>query len=783
MIRERRTTCFRNRTNGQSTRKTSQLSKKEIQYCAWFLYNLESLHKFYQDDASSPDIPALIELVDAANLRTKFRKILRECIVQAESEGRLVTEFEYGADKGSACAEKRYAVENERKFRKTNIKYKYTVDKNINGTIPNKLCSDSDVIDLCRLLFVSEEDFMPKVVKGLFFSKGKTIDYEIIPARTDDKKIRKLVDDITDVEFMKDLLHFSNDEARLVNTLYRVSTISILDRLMRELQSYNTEIFSSLLNITPSSYLHMIRRSEKLRANGILDDYCMLDDDIIDCIINKSMTGFFSDLITPVDCTKTYSLDTFDIPSDFNEIMVNLLSSENSCNILLRGTPGSGKTEYAKAIAKASGKEVLIFKNENELQGSKVLGRINCYVGMNSDSILILDEADKLLFTRDMGMFSAGPTVTKGIVNRMLENSQVKTIWITNYSTQIDESTKRRFTFSYKFEAMSDRQLRKIANSKISSLGFENSVKEQILDLFKKYKVTGASVDNAMKVLKTISKNENEKLIKTTDIILAENSKLVFGKRKMRQTACGAYDLSILNTSIPADDLMEMIENAKRYNETHKHKAGVRLLFYGLSGTGKTELARYIAESLGKDLNLKRASDILSKYVGEAEANIAQAFEESERDGSILLFDEADSFFADRANASHSWERTQVNEFLTQLEEFPGIVICTTNLRQIMDPAMARRFSLCIEFKPMTAEGINKLLEKYFPELSFTEEQVMRLDELKTVTPGDFGTLSGRVCFMNPEKVTADYIVEEIYKIQRDKNGDFTIGGRIGFAI
>ena len=136
------------------------------------------------------------------------------------------------------------------------------------------------------------------------------------------------------------------------------------------------------------------------------------------------------------------------------------------------------------------------------------------------------------------------------------------------------------------------------------------------------------------------------------------------------------------------------------------------MLFYGLSGTGKTEFARYISSCLGKDILLKRASDILDKYVGESEKHIKDAFQEAEATNSILLFDEADSFFADRNSVHNSWERTQVNEFLTQMEEFGGILICTTNLKQIMDSAMNRRFHMIVEFKSLTENGIECMLKR-----------------------------------------------------------------------
>ena len=207
---------------------------------------------------------------------------------------------------------------------------------------------------------------------------------------------------------------------------------------------------------------------------------------------------------------------------------------------------------------------------------------------------------------------------------------------------------------------------------------------------------------------------------------------------------------------------------------------GIRMLFYGLSGTGKTELARYISEKTGKKLLLKRASDIMGKYVGDNEQNIKDAFEEAEETDSILLFDEADSFFANRENANTSWERTMVNEFLTQMEEFSGILICTTNLRKIMDPAMQRRFHILTEFKPLNETGIKTLLESYFKGFIFTEEMLASLIKQNSVTPGDFGTLRSKIRFMAKDKITPEFIIQELKNIQKEKHS--TCGARIGFA-
>ena len=239
-----------------------------------------------------------------------------------------------------------------------------------------------------------------------------------------------------------------------------------------------------------------------------------------------------------------------------------------------------------------------------------------------------------------------------------------------------------------------------------------------------------------------------------------------------------SYDLSVLNTSIPAQEIVGMVQNAiANDRKSHGKEKGIRILFYGLSGSGKTNLAHYIAESLGKGLITKNASDILGMLVGESEKNIAKAFEEAKKQNKILLFDEVDSFFRERSYASQGWEITQVNEFLTQMEKFEGIVICTTNLRNIMDKAMQRRFHIMVEFKALKDEGVESLLGKYFPHFDFSEEDIRRISRFQSATPGDFGNLFSRLRFMNQEKVTETYITDELCKMQEEKEfGKRSIG-------
>ena len=118
----------------------------------------------------------------------------------------------------------------------------------------------------------------------------------------------------------------------------------------------------------------------------------------------------------------------------------------------------------------------------------------------------------------------------------------------------------------------------------------------------------------------------------------------------------------------------------------------------------------------------KRASDLLRPFVGETEMRLRAMFEEARDEDSVLLLDEADSFLADRDRARQSWEVTQVNELLTQIERFSGVFIATTNAFDVLDPASLRRFDVKLRFEPLTTTQKVRLLEAVLPQLGMTTD-------------------------------------------------------------
>jgi ATPase family associated with various cellular activities (AAA) len=127
----------------------------------------------------------------------------------------------------------------------------------------------------------------------------------------------------------------------------------------------------------------------------------------------------------------------------------------------------------------------------------------------------------------------------------------------------------------------------------------------------------------------------------------------------------------------------------------------VAALFSGPSGTGKTMAAQAIARALDTDLYMVDLAQVVSKYIGETEKNLDAIFDEAERAGVALLFDEADALFAKRGEVRDAHDRyanIEVAFLLQRLESFSGLAVLTTNFRQNIDTAFLRRIRFAIEF-------------------------------------------------------------------------------------
>ncbi len=154
---------------------------------------------------------------------------------------------------------------------------------------------------------------------------------------------------------------------------------------------------------------------------------------------------------------------------------------------------------------------------------------------------------------------------------------------------------------------------------------------------------------------------------------------------------------------------IEMISAWVRHSTTllhdwglaHRLKPGYRCLFYGSPGTGKTLTAALLGKHHSLPVYRVDLSRVVSKWIGETEKNLAALFDQAQNRNWILFFDEAEALFGKRTEASSANDRAanqQIAYLLQRLEDFPGLVILSTNVRSHMDEAFARRFQSAILF-------------------------------------------------------------------------------------
>jgi hypothetical protein len=145
---------------------------------------------------------------------------------------------------------------------------------------------------------------------------------------------------------------------------------------------------------------------------------------------------------------------------------------------------------------------------------------------------------------------------------------------------------------------------------------------------------------------------------------------------------------------------------------------GVAALFAGASGTGKTMAAQAIARELRTDLFAVDLSRVVSKYIGETEKNLDAVFDDAQRAGAVLLFDEADALFGKRSEVKDAHDRyanIEVAYLLQRMEAFTGLAILTTNFQQNLDPAFSRRLRFVIEFPRPDAPAREAIWRKCLP--------------------------------------------------------------------
>ena len=443
---------------------------------------------------------------------------------------------------------------------------------------------------------------------------------------------------------------------------------------------------------------------------------------------------------------------------------------ETGINILLYGPPGTGKTELAKVAVQAAGLDCFEVeyadRDGNALSGRdryRSLQIAQAFLKESPRTALLFDEVEDVfppvqgqtadLLARQEQLVHGGGSVNgKAWVNQILESNPVPVLWVTNRIEQIDPAFRRRFTYHLELSSPPPGARERLVRKLLAEVPVSDAFVSRLTE---RENLTPAQIANALRFANLVEHEDASQLEAWMERQLA-HADLALGHRPQgtrQRRSVTQYDLDMLNveTRYPIARMVEAL---------HARGHGT-LCFYGAPGTGKTALAEYIAGQLGKPLMVKQASDLVSKYVGDTEQNMARMFADAERDEAVLLLDEADSFLMDRRGAQRNYEVTEVNEMLQGMERFQGIFICTTNLMDRVDQAALRRFSFKIQFKPLTLEQRERMFvtealqgdaERLTPEL---RQRLARMDQL---CPGDYAAVRRQIDILGEELFPEEFI-------------------------
>jgi transitional endoplasmic reticulum ATPase len=550
---------------------------------------------------------------------------------------------------------------------------------------------------------------------------------------------------------LKDLLELTDAEALMLETsqrlhegidydLYKtIQRLAEMDRLKHP-EALVSQIYGISKGDAEKALDGFLIRSGLISETRGPAGFWNINSDIAPAFSIAEMTpDKMENLLFPASIETKLSIDDYryiekDISRSRNAIEKALSEKTVGMNIMLWGEPGTGKSELALVMAKEYGWNLKIVGDISPVESTEKsrsarlasLKLATKLLARDDRAVILFDEIEDLFKTDNTASFS------KAFINRIIETSPVPIIWTTNSLYTVGNAVLRRMVYNINLGVPSAEHRGAMWRkySKQYKLELNDST---ITALGETYDIPPALIHNAVKVARAALSDEDRSNSTAITEIVASLDRLVnYGRKRVFEVRvsdeASTYDPSCSNTDRDLNDFTARLIKAK---------PNFSLLLFGPSGTGKSEFGKYLAHKMGLKLSYKKASDLLDKYVGGTEEKIAEAFEEAKAAGKVLLIDEGDSFLRNRERAERSWEVTQVNQMLTEMEAHSHPFIMTTNLKDDIDAAAMRRFTFKLHFDYMTPDMSEKLFKRFFKVDA--PHELRKLDRL---TPGDFANVN-----------------------------------------
>ena len=267
---------------------------------------------------------------------------------------------------------------------------------------------------------------------------------------------------------------------------------------------------------------------------------------------------------------------------------------------------------------------------------------------------------------------------------------------------------------------------------------FHNVPVENMADISRQFRLPGDFIKQVAQIAKNNAALERRQSITISDIRTAARN---LNRQKLdsladRLDAKGTW-AQLISANTTNEKLLELQQRCHYREKLLDHlgpafknasNCGVRALFTGRSGTGKTLAARILAAELGMDIYRVDLASIVNKYIGETEKNLNKVLTRAEALDVILLLDEGDSLLGGRTevkSANDRYANLETNYLLQRLEHYQGIILVTTNLSDNIDKAFQRRMDIVIPFLQPQMEQRRAIFQLHLPADHHIDDQVL----------------------------------------------------------